>query len=62
MSKSIEVVVSPEGEITISAVGFKGQGCTKATEALEKAMGVAGKRKKSPEYYQESATSQTIGK
>lgn len=48
--RSIEVIVSPEGEVKIEAVGYKGQGCEKATAALEAAMGIPGTRKKKPEY------------
>jgi len=50
--KSIVVNVSESGEITIEAVGFKGNACEKATAALEKAMGTPGTRKKKAEYYQ----------
>lgn len=52
--KQIEVVVSPEGEVVINAVGFKGQGCEQATKALEQAMGTSGKRTKKPEWTQQS--------
>jgi len=51
MSQSIEIIVSPDGEITIEAVGFKGKGCEAATKALEAALGVVSSRKKKPEYH-----------
>ena len=52
--KSIKVVVTPEGEIIIEAIGFKGRGCENATAALEKALGVkTGGKKIMPDYYQE---------
>ena len=53
MSKrTIEVTVSPRGEILIDAVGFKGADCEKATRFLEEALGVVGTKQKKPEYHQ----------
>ena len=54
MSKSIEIEVSPEGDVKIEAVGFHGKGCEQATEAIEQALGIVGSRKKKPEYNQQS--------
>jgi hypothetical protein len=51
MARSIEVTVSPSGDIAINAVGFQGADCEKATKALEEALGVASNRVKKPEYY-----------
>lgn len=55
--KTIEVIVSTTGEITIDSIGFKGSDCEKATAFLEQALGVVGKKVKKPEYHQ-----QTIGR
>ena len=52
MSKSIEIIVGPSGEIQIDAVGFKGADCEKATKFLEEALGVVGRKQKKPEYHQ----------
>ena len=52
MKKTIEVIIGPTGEITIDAIGFKGADCEKATQFLEKALGVVGKKVKKPEYHQ----------
>ena len=51
MKPSIEVVVSPAGDISIDAVGFKGADCERATEFLEQALGVTKTRVKKPEYH-----------
>jgi hypothetical protein len=51
MNKTIEIIVSPTGDISIDAVGFKGPDCEKATRFLEEALGVVGKRVKKPEYH-----------
>lgn len=48
---TIEVFVSPTGDISIDAVGFKGADCEKATRFLEEALGVAKTRVKKPEYH-----------
>lgn len=48
---TIEVIVSPAGDISINAIGFKGADCEKATQALEEALGVVKDRVKKPEYY-----------
>ena len=63
MKPSIEVIVSPNGEIKIDAVGFKGADCEKATRFLEKALGVVDHRAKKPEYHQtrHTANQQSIG-
>lgn len=59
--KSIEVTVSPEGEVKIEAVGFRGGSCTLATKALEQAMGLSGKSTKKPEYNATEGASQKVG-
>ena len=52
MSRSIEIIVAPTGEIRIDAVNFKGADCEAATRFLEEALGTAGDRQRKPEYHQ----------
>ena len=52
MSRSIEVLVTPTGEIKIDAVGFKGADCEQATKFLEAALGLVNERTKKPDYHQ----------
>jgi len=52
MKKTIGVIIGPTGEIKIDAVGFKGADCEQATQFLEAALGVVGKKVKKPEYQQ----------
>ena len=59
MKRTIEVTVSPTGEILIDAVGFKGADCEKATRFLEEALGIVGPKQKKPEYHQRGTTAQT---
>jgi hypothetical protein len=50
--KSIEILISPEGAITIEAKGYAGPECAAATQAIADALGHIVERKKKPEYYQ----------
>jgi hypothetical protein len=52
MKNTIEVTVSPTGDINIEGVGFKGADCEQATEYLEEALGTVSKKVKKPEYHQ----------
>lgn len=56
MTKTIEIVVSPSGELQIDTVGFKGADCEKTTKFLEAALGVISQKQKKPEYYQRNIT------
>ncbi len=55
-NRIIEIIVSPIGDITIDAIGFKGPDCEKVTKFLEEALGVVGKKIKKPEYHQGANT------
>lgn len=50
--KSIEVTISPTGEVAVEAVGFKGGACEAATKAIEEALGTVSDRKIKPEHHQ----------
>lgn len=42
--RQIKISVNPVGAATVDAIGFQGQGCAAATEAIEKALaGGSGK-------------------
>ena len=51
MNRTIDIIVSPKGDITIHAIGFKGADCEQATRAMEEALGVVSHRVKKPEYH-----------
>lgn len=51
MKRTIEVIISPAGELKIDAVGFIGPDCEKATSFLEKALGTISKRDRKPDYH-----------
>ncbi len=63
MKPTIEVIVSPTGEIIVDAVGFKGADCEHATRYLEEALGVVQNKDRKPEYHRqrESRRQQRIG-
>jgi hypothetical protein len=52
MKRSLEIIVSPTGEIQIEAVGFVGSACKEATKALEEALGTLKSSQTKPEYHQ----------
>lgn len=54
MKPTIEVLISPTGEVVIEAVGFKGADCEQATRFLEEALGVLTNKSRKPEYHQDS--------
>lgn len=62
MSRQIEVVIGPDGSVTVEAVGFKGGSCEKMTAALEQALGAPGKRNKKPDYYVQEVGKQGVGR
>jgi hypothetical protein len=59
--KSIIIEINNDGEVVIETLGFKGEACAKATEAIEKALGVPSSRKKKPEYTASTTAHQKVG-
>lgn len=56
--KKIEVIVTPQGETTVTTVGFKGKSCQDATKQLEQALGIVQSEQKLPAFYQTEGASQ----
>jgi hypothetical protein len=52
MKRSIEITVSPTGDASVEAIGFKGADCEKATRFIEEALGEVKTRQRTPEYHQ----------
>ncbi len=55
MSRRILVRVSPTGEISVEAEGFRGKGCIDATKAIEDALGTRTARTLKPEFLRQEA-------
>jgi len=51
MKRTIEIIISPSGEVSIDAIGFKGADCERATAYLEQALGAVATKIKKPEYH-----------
>lgn len=60
--KTIEIIISPTGEVRAETKGFAGASCLKATEELIKALGQQTAERKTAEMYQtEEQIQQRIG-
>ena len=64
MNKTIEVIVAPDGQLKIDAVGFQGADCEKATTFLEEALGQVAGRQRKPEYHSQRSVTrkQQVGR
>jgi hypothetical protein len=58
-NQRIDVWISPEGAITIDAVGYTGSSCEEATAFLEQALGTVGRRQRGRDYYRRSTRQNT---
>lgn len=59
MKRRIQVKISPIGEISIKAEGFRGKGCEAATRVIEDALGTRLSRTLTPAYHQSIAAPNT---
>ena len=59
-SKTIEITVSPEGATSIKTSGFTGSSCRDATRELERALGLAGRESRLPEFYGQTKAGQQV--
>ena len=55
-NQRIDVWISPEGAITIDAVGYTGSSCEEATAFLEQSLGTVGRRQRGRDYYRSNRT------
>lgn len=58
--KTIEVIVSPQGETRIETRGFTGSSCQQASQYLEQALGAKVSDKPTAELYQAQPQAQVI--
>ncbi len=59
--QEIEIVIKPDGTVEEKVTGMTGQDCEKATESIERALGDVVKRDHTPDYYDQSqSTDETV--
>ena len=54
MKRTIEIIISPQGQVQIDAVGFKGPDCELATRFLEEALGTIGPKTRKLRFFARS--------
>jgi hypothetical protein len=59
MSKTIEIIVSPAGQMTVKTQGFLGSSCRDASRLIEQAMGQPASEKLTAEFYQTESIRQS---
>lgn len=57
--KTIEIVVSPQGETRLETKGFTGSECQQASRLLEQALGQTSSDTRTAEYYADQAHQQS---
>ena len=57
--EQIQVTISPDGEVSIEAIGFTGNTCTSATKPFEEGLGIVKQQRTKPEFHQTQVQSKT---
>ncbi len=57
-NERIDVWISPEGAITLDAVGYTGSSCEEATRFLEESLGAVGRKQRTRDYYRRQKNQQ----
>ena len=58
MNRTIEIIVSPKGETTLTTKGFAGSPCQAASRFIEQALGQKTGERLTAEFYQGETVSQ----
>lgn len=58
--KTIEVIISPTGETTVTTKGFTGSTCRNASKFIEQALGIVQSDRPTAEMYQSQAAEQQL--
>jgi hypothetical protein len=59
LSKTIEIIVTPEGKTSIQTLGYAGPSCREASKFLEDALGQRLAEHRTAEFYQGQAAAQS---
>ena len=57
--RTIEIIVTPEGQTTVQTKGFQGSSCREASRFIEQAIGNPTGEKLTTEFYQAEAVRQS---
>jgi hypothetical protein len=60
MSRVIEVVISPQGAVTVQTRGYAGSDCLQASKFIEESLGVVGSDRKTAEFYESTSVEQQV--
>ena len=58
--KTIEIIVSPKGETTVTTKGFAGSSCRDASKFVEQALGQRTGERLTGEFYQQAGQQQQL--
>ncbi len=58
MTRTIEIVITPEGKATVQTLGFTGPSCREASKLIEQALGQQVAEKLTSEFYQAQVAQQ----
>jgi hypothetical protein len=60
MSRVIEVVISPQGAVTVQTRGYAGSDCLQASKFIEDSLGVGVNDRKTAEFYESATVEQQV--
>ena len=60
MSKTIEIVVAPDGQTRVETRGFTGSECRQASQLIERALGRQTDELLTAEFYQTASSQQQV--
>ena len=60
MSKIIEIIVSPQGETTVTTKGFTGSSCREASKFMEQALGQQTDERLTAEFHQAASAEEHV--
>lgn len=58
--KTIRVLISPEGKVSVETKGFSGASCREASKFIEEALGTRTDEKLKPEFHLTEAAHQAV--
>lgn len=58
--KTIEIIVSPKGETTVTTKGFAGSSCREASKFIEEALGQRSNETLTREFHQQAHTQNRV--